>query len=132
MATPKLPRVPESAEQQHIVQLARSLGGRVYVLGTKRKRTDFQGTCQTPGVADLVVFLPRRSPREGWQFLFIECKGRGGRLRPEQVMFQELCRWAEVEHLVGGFNAFIAWLAARNYVKAENFPHYRQPQGEQR
>lgn len=129
MATPKLPRVPESAEQAHIVQLTRSLGGRAYVIGTKRKRTDFQGTCQTPGIPDLLLFLPRRAPDPGWQFLVIECKGRGGRLRTEQVMFAELCRWANVEHLVGGLDAYIAWLVARDYVKAESFPHYRQPGG---
>jgi hypothetical protein len=43
-------RQPEKAEQAGIVKLVRALGGRVYVLGTRRKRGDFQGTMQTPGL----------------------------------------------------------------------------------
>lgn len=41
-------RVPEKVVQAHIVQLIRSLGGRAYVLGTRRRSTDFHGTMQTP------------------------------------------------------------------------------------
>ena len=101
-------------------------GRQPYVLGTTRRATDYHGTMQTPGVPDLLAFLPRRAPRYGWQFLVIECKGRGGRLRPDQVRFEELCRWAEIPHIVGGLDAVIAWLVAQGYVQAESFPHYRQ------
>lgn len=131
----------EKVEQAHIVQLIRSIGGRVYVLGTRRPRGDHAGTCQSAGVPDLIAFLPPR-PRPTVVLgvpvapvaiqtkpvlLFVECKASGGRLRPEQQQFRELCQDAEVAHVVGDLDAVIAFLAARHYVKAEAFPHYRQP-----
>jgi hypothetical protein len=57
-ATLRLPRVSERAEQSHIVQLLRTVGGQVYVLGTTRRRGDYAGTMQTPGLPDLLAFLP--------------------------------------------------------------------------
>lgn len=128
------PRVPEKAEQAHIVQLVRSIGGHVYVLGTHRRSTDFQGTMQTHGVPDLICFIPdkRRSidPPEGTSFhfcVFIECKAVGGRLRPEQRQFRELALKAEVTHLVGGLDVVIQFLVDKGLAKSEQFPHYRQP-----
>lgn len=119
-------RVPEKTEQAHIVQLLRSVGAAVYVLGTHRRRGDYQGTCQTPGLPDLMAFVPSGStvpPR----LLFVECKAAGGRLRVEQIDFQEHCHIAEVEHVVGDLDAVIAWLVERGVVKAQLFPSYRQP-----
>jgi hypothetical protein len=124
------PRVPERVEQEHIKRLLRSVGGQVYVMGTTRRRGDYGGTMQTEGIPDLMAFLPRRgSDVASTQrtFLFVECKARGGRLRPEQVQFRELCLDADVAHVVGDLDAVIEWLAARGYVKADSVPHYRQP-----
>jgi hypothetical protein len=54
-------RVPERVQQAHIIRLVRTIGGVVYVLGTVRRRGDYQGTMQTPGISDLLVFLPVRA-----------------------------------------------------------------------
>jgi hypothetical protein len=125
-------RVPESVEQAHIVQLLRSLGGRVYVMGTTRRKGDYHGTMQTEGIPDVMAFLPERDcpfpapPTRRWIFLFIEAKAQGGRIRPEQAAFREVCVAANVRHIVGGFDAVVAELAAWGYVKTDSVPHYRQ------
>lgn len=132
----KAPRVPEKAEQAHIVQLLRSVGGRAYVLGTTRRRGDYHGTMQTEGVPDVIGFVPRRggavpdwvkSIPTQWVHVYIECKARGGRLRPEQKIFRELCQASGVEHVVGGLDDVIAWLAACGVVKRDQFQNHRQP-----
>lgn len=120
----KSPRVSEKVEQAHIVQLIRSVGGRAYVLGTRRRSTDYPGTMQTPGLPDLLTFLP--SQGNGRRVLMIECKAAGGRLRPEQQAFRDLCCGSNADYVTGNLDAVIAWLCARGYVKAESFPHYRQ------
>jgi hypothetical protein len=122
-------RVSEKTEQAHGVQLLRSLGAKVYVLGGHRRRGDYQGTMQTEGIADVFAFVPVRGERR-LVFLVWECKAEGGRLRPEQREFQQLCADADLAHLVGPFDALIAWLAARGLVKTNQFPAYRQPRSE--
>jgi hypothetical protein len=123
-------RIPESVEQRHIVVLLRTVRGEVWELGTKRSRKDdHMGTRQTPGVPDVLAFLPP-APGSGstrWVFLFIEAKGQGGRLRPEQKRFRELALLAELAHIVGGQNEVIAWLLERGYLRREQVPHYRLP-----
>lgn len=137
-----LPRVPEKTEQAHGVQLLEGIGGKVYVMGTRRSRgkpcpkcgefvPEGQTTRQTPGIPDVMAFLPPR-PRGGDVrpiFVFWEAKASDGRESDEQVRFKELCQDALVEHVVGDYNALIAWLIARLYVKADSFSHYRQPKG---
>lgn len=126
-------RVPEKAEQAHIVQLLRSIGAAVYAIGTHRRRGDYQGTMQSPGIPDLMAFLPAwdRARPSRRIFLFIECKARGGRLRAEQQVFRDQCLDADVCHIVGGLDDVIAWLTERGYVNANQFPHYRQPNATQ-
>lgn len=122
----RVPRVSEKTEQAHIVQLLVSIGAAVFVLGTRRPAGDYQGTRQTPGIPDLVAFLP--STREhGTRQVWIECKAAGGRLRTAQQDFKALCECANVAHIVGTFDDVIAWLTAHAYVNANQFPHYRQP-----
>lgn len=126
MARARQPRVPEKTEQAHVVQLLRSIGCRVWVAGTRRPRGDYQGTCQTPGLPDLVAFLP---PHQRG-VLFVEVKARGGRLSPDQVEFRKLaldCHAAAlgVHHVVGGLEAVIVYLVSLGLVRAESFPHYR-------
>lgn len=125
------PRVPEKVEQAHGVQLLRSIGGKVYVLGGHRRKGDYQGTMQTEGIADVFAFIPVRGERR-WVFLAWECKAYGGRMRPEQREFEALCTDAGITHIAGPFDVLIEWLAARGFVKADQFPHYRQPQGAQK
>lgn len=119
----------EKVEQAHIVQLLRALGAEVYVLGTRRRRGDFQGTMQTPGVPDVMAFL-KASDRDALSparvMLFVECKAPGGRLRPEQARFRELALDADVRHVVGGYDDVIDWLVRTGHARAEQFPHYRR------
>jgi hypothetical protein len=124
----------EKVEQAHIVQLLRSFG-RVYVMGTRRRSGDFQGTMQSPGIPDLMAFLRppplrRYDPARGQPFmrlLFVECKARGGRLRAEQQLFRDEAVAAGIAHVVGDLDAVIAWLIDAGYLKADSVPHYRQP-----
>lgn len=118
----------EKVEQAHIVQLLRTIGATVYVLGTRRRSGDYQGTMQSPGIPDLLAFVPQRV-RVGQHLLFIECKAGGGRLRPEQVLFRTLCQQAGIEHVVGDLDAVIAWAIEHNYLSRDSVPHYRQPAG---
>lgn len=118
-----VPRVPERVEQQHIVQLIRSIGGAVYVLGTTRRRGDYPGTMQTPGIPDLYAILPVT-----YESVWIEVKAEGGMLRPEQQQFRELCEKGHVAHIVGGLSTVLAWLVERSYVRDQQAPHYRLPE----
>lgn len=121
------PAADERSEQHSICNLTEQLGGRVYVLGSTRAtccgvcgspNTD-PTTRQTPGLADLAIYLPpppRRSDLP-WTLLWTECKGRGGTLSEEQLIFRQLNQAARVEHLVGGLDEFIAFLQPRGWVK---------------
>lgn len=127
----------EKHEQADIQKLAIQIGGSAWVLGTHRKKGDYQGTCQTPGLPDLLVFLPIRHAQPGAptrHLVVVEAKRvkahgvRAGRLREEQQDFRDECNDAHVSHVTGGYQAFVTWLIARGFVKADQFPHYRQRQ----
>ena len=129
----------EKVEQAHVVSLLRTIGATVYVLGTRRRRGDFPGTMQTPGIPDLLAFLPgqkfvpyARQPivppdRRASVLLFVEVKAAGGRLRPEQGAFRQLAREAEIAHVVGGLNDVIAWCVEHGYLSRDSVAHYRLP-----
>lgn len=125
------PSADEKTEQASVVNLVEALGGKAYVLGTRRAqycghcgaRNGDQGTRQTEGLADLALYLPpppriRQIGASGWEFLWMECKGRGGTLSPEQVLFREFNERARVSHIVGGIDAFLARCRAAGRVKA--------------
>ena len=125
---PRTIRHPERHEQNAIRGLLATLGAKVYVLGTTRKKGDYAGTMQTPGLPDLIAFLPWDGERDLTRtLLVIECKAKGGRLRPEQAEFMVMCLEAAVHHVVGGLDDVIAWLVQHGYVKADSVPHYRLP-----
>jgi len=122
------PQGDEKAEQASIVNLTGQLGGRVYTLGTTRATccgvcgspsTD-RSTRQTEGLGDLAIYLPPPRGSTGWVFLWIECKGRGGTLTPEQVAFREINVAAHVGHVVGGLDAFIDYLEAGGWVRTRS------------
>ena len=116
-----LPRIAEKAVQAQCVALLRSLGARVWVLGTVRAKGDHPGTRQTPGFPDVNAFIRGCC-------LYLEVKAAGGKLRPEQADFREaaLSCGAPVYHVVGGVDELFAWLVERGIVKAENVPHERR------
>lgn len=121
---------PERHEQNSIRGLLTSLGGTVFVLGTTRRKGDFHGTMQTPGLPDLIAFLPGRDnpgAHGAMTLLVVECKSKTGRLRPEQAVFRDLCLRSDVHHIVGGVDDVLKWLIDRGYVKASDVPHYRLP-----
>lgn len=123
----KLVRIPEKVVQQQIVELLRRLGARVYVIGTKRRRGEFQGTMMSPGIPDLYAVLPAL-PHVGVKGggLWVEVKGEGGRLRPEQAQFAAACLEHGIPHVVGGLDAVLRFLVTGGWVKSSSLPHYRQ------
>jgi hypothetical protein len=138
-----MPVQREKFEQSNVAQLLRTVGGRVYVLGTRRRRgakcpkcgtfvEEHQGTRQTPGLSDLIAFLPWRGPGDSARtsrLLFVECKAPGGRMSTEQREFREFCLSSATDHVVGDLDAVIAWLIDHSYLAAHQVPHYRLPKG---
>ncbi len=110
----------EKHEQADGVQLLRTLGAAVYVLGTVRPRGDHPGTCMTPGLCDVMAFLPMGVGER--QFLCWEVKSATGRLRPEQAAFREHCVSAGVDYVVGDLNALMKWLVSAGYLSADQLP----------
>lgn len=119
-ARPAPRRQPERAAQAAIVRLLAAVGCAVYVLGTTRRRGDYHGTMQTPGLPDLFVFLPR-----GLGTLWIEVKAPGGRLRPEQRLFRQRCVEAGQPHVVGGYQAVVDELRRCGLLRDDQVPAYR-------
>ena len=128
------PRQDEKTEQAQILTLVAAVGGLAYVLGTRRAqycgtcgvRTTDQGTRQTPGIADLFVLLPPppRAPAAPWVPVWVEVKGRGGTLTPEQLTFRGQCARAGLAHVVGGLDALLDFAAAGGWI----LPSPRDPE----
>lgn len=154
MARPRRRRsaVPlEKVEQAQSLALLAALGGQVYTLGTRRPKgkpcptcgtfmREHQGTCQTEGISDALVFLPRR-PDE-WPaglavpvtettplvLLALESKrSKGSKVSDEQKRFRDLCVRAGLAHVLGDTNAVIAWVLEHGYLRPDQIPHYRLP-----
>lgn len=137
---------PEKLEQSRVAQYLSALGAKVYTIGTRRRGgkkcpgcgtfvTEHQGTCQTPGLPDLLAFVPdRRLPNPIAAVLpvmiplAIEVKAPGGRMSDEQEQFRAQCERAGFAHVVGGLDDVIAWLLARGIVQPRHVPWYRLPQ----
>jgi len=120
---------PERAIQQHIAQLLRAIGASVWELGTTRSTRDFHmGTRQTPGLPDIIAFLPAAPGRSTRPFV-VEAKAPGGRLRPAQKLFRECCVDSAVAHVTGGLDDVIAWLTQHGYLRPDQVAsHHHQPQ----
>jgi len=120
-------RQPERAIQAGGVKLLCSLGAKIYVLGTTRRKGDYYGTMQTPGLPDVLAFLPAYGMTRPARLLCWEAKAPKGRMSVPQVTFAQHCHDAGVAHVVGDLDALIAWLISNGYLRAENVPHYRRP-----
>ena len=124
-----VPRVLEKTEQSSGCRLLLTLGAALYVLGTRRPKGEYQGTRQTPGISDVIAFLPRTKGVVFW-----EAKASDGRLRPEQWAFRTIVLLCEraglgIYHVVGGYDALIAFLVRLGLLVASQVPHYRLPAG---
>lgn len=130
------PQQREKSEQQHALYALRLVNAKVYTIGTRRRRgsrcpqcntfvPEDQGTRQTPGLPDLLAFVPRPdAPEQRW-VLFVEQKAAGGRLSPEQQELRALALAAGAEHVVGDYNAVLAWLVSKGLMRETQLPHYR-------
>ncbi|MDP2319603.1 MAG: hypothetical protein Q8O42_09735 [Acidobacteriota bacterium] len=137
MARPKNTSRLEKSEQLAIRELMITLGAEEYVIGTVRRKGDYPGTMQTPGIPDLQFFLPEK---RAWRsdagkasltrrFVVVEAKrAKGGRFSSQQIEYRGLCAAAGVDYIGGSLDDVIAWLIAEGYLKASQVPHYRLPQ----
>lgn len=132
MPRPKNTTRLEKGEQLAIRELMLTLGAKEYVLGTVRRKGDYAGTMQTPGLPDLQFFLPEKRPAfqvaRTRRFIVVEAKrSKGGRFSSEQIEYRGLCAAAGVDYIGGCLDDVIAWLLAEGYLKADQVPHYRLP-----
>ncbi len=120
----------EKYEQADGVKLLRSLGAAVYVLGTTRRAGDYQGTMQTPGIADIEAWMPVRVDTQNGaaetglrKLLKWEVKrARGARLSPEQKAYAAHCHAAGVDYVCGDLTALMRWLVADGYLRRDQLP----------
>lgn len=123
----------ERVEQLGIRRLMLSLGAKEYVLGTTRRKGDYAGTMQTPGIPDLQFFLPEKRARfdaEAKPFtrrlVIVEAKrAKGGRFSAPQIEYRGLTQAAGVDYIGGCLDDVIAWLVREGYLDPKNLPHYR-------
>ena len=126
---PRPYRRPEKTEQANGVALLRLVSRRVYVLGVRRRATDYQGTMQTPGIPDVYAVLKPLSAVDRPRPLWWECKAVGGRLRPEQAELRDIHAEAGLAHVVGTFQTLADWLVDHGYLSRNQLPAYRtEPQ----
>lgn len=109
------PRTSEKAIQRDVCALLRRLGAAVYTIGTVRRRGDHPGTMQTPGLPDVLCFLPIRDGRR--TLLLLELKAQGGRLSTHQKAFRAYCEQAQLGYVTGNLDTVIAWLEEAGYLK---------------
>lgn len=111
-------RRSEKAEQAAIVQLLQSVGAAVYVLGTRRKRGDYQGTMQTPGLPDLLAFVPMvQASTRRYELACIEVKVAGARRTWPQSVFAGYCEKAGVCYQCGTLDDVLSWLRDEGLIR---------------
>ena len=119
---------PEKAEQAGTVRLLQLLGADVYTIGTRRPRgrtcpqcgtfvPEHAGTCQTPGLPDLLVFLPPADSSSKRLVCFVEQKREGGRLSPEQRQFRVLAQTSSAVYVTGTAADVVTWLGEHGYLR---------------
>lgn len=127
----------EKIEQTTGERLLDFIHAAIYRLGTRRPRgrkcskcgefvPEHQGTRQTPGLPDVLIFL--KEPDNRRRLLWWEAKRPGGgKESDDQSTFRELCAAAGIDHCLGDSEALTAWLIEHGYVRTSQLPHYRVP-----
>ena len=115
----------EKHEQSAGVGLLRWLGCTVYVLGTSRRAGDYQGTNQTPGLADVEAWLP-----DAKGILFWEVKSQTGTASAAQLELQRLAlaceeRGCGIWHVLGPCDALVVKLIGLGLLRPGQVPYYR-------
>lgn len=110
--------MPERVVQARVVAALRAVGATVLTLGTVRRRGDHPGTQQSAGWPDVGAFMPAsRDGRTPRHWLWVECKARGGRIRPEQAAFAAACQACGIAHLTGDLDVVLGYLQACGYIR---------------
>lgn len=125
---------PEKRAQADIQDFLLSIGGAVYILGTRRRAgspcpncgmfvAEHQGTRQTKGLCDVLAFLPTRpGARARRLLLMVEVKVGKNKRTPEQDLFRALCGEADLVHLTGDLDTVLRWATAEGYVRGPRQP----------
>ena len=113
---------PERAEQKAILDVLKIVHAQVWVLGTVRKRGDWPGTRQTPGLPDIIASVPKLdcgllNKNRNRDRLEVEVKAGRGRLSYAQEHYRAHALSACIEHIVGGVDAVLAWLRTRGHLE---------------
>jgi hypothetical protein len=121
----RIAKAAGKAEEARGHRLLQWLGATVYAIGTTRRRGDYPGTMQTPGLPDKLVFLPGRQPSHvAWRALWWEAKAGTGRLSPAQRAFRAcVVRSGCGEYLSGSVDhVLIPWLVREGYLRSGDTP----------
>lgn len=132
----------EKFQQHDGCKLLASLGADIYTLGTRRSKgkpcpkcktfvPEDQGTRQTPGIADVLAFLPEKNGNPPIALWWEVKHADGGRASADQIRFAELCRRSSQAHCLGPLDALYAWLIENRYLRPDQVPHYRLPKAVQ-
>lgn len=111
----------ETAEENSTQALFLALGAKVYKLSMREK------TKQTPGLPDLLSFCPSATDPRGVVMVWVESKREVDyKVRPEQRIFQMLCKLSGIDHVLGGHAEVMHWARQRGLmVGNEVQPHPR-------
>jgi len=100
----------EVEEQNEAMGLLRLCGAKVYSLSQRRR------TGQTPGIPDVFAFVPLPSGVIVPLWLEVKRDDRRAKSSPEQVVFQLLCKLAEVHHVVGSVRQLEEWCVRHDLI----------------
>jgi hypothetical protein len=67
-------------------------------------------TMQSHGIPDRRYYPPRDRRGDEWGPFWFECKREGGKQRPEQKDFEQMCRKHEEDYVLGGLKELAAYL----------------------
>lgn len=129
-AAPRL----EKDIQSLIIALLRTIPGTdVYSLGRPAARGDVhKGTRQTPGMCDVLAFLPEAPRprttdglRTAAHALAIEAKRPGNKRSRDQDRFRFSALRCGLGHVTGGLDDVLAYLELQGYIRLGDVAHYR-------